>query len=40
LDEGPDFMLAYDKDGKPLLPEKVLKDFSGEYHEDVLFAKC
>lgn len=29
LDDEHDFMLAYDKDGKPLVPEKVLKDFSG-----------
>ncbi|XP_039760632.1 nucleolar protein 14 homolog [Pararge aegeria] len=28
LDDEKDFMLAYDKDGKPLLPEHVLKDFS------------
>ncbi|CAH1641380.1 unnamed protein product [Spodoptera littoralis] len=28
LDDEHDFMLAYDKDGKPLVPEKVLKDFS------------
>ncbi|CAH2059020.1 unnamed protein product, partial [Iphiclides podalirius] len=28
LDDERDFMLAYDKDGKPLVPEQVLKDFS------------
>uniref|UniRef100_A0A2A4JTG3 Nucleolar protein 14 homolog n=1 Tax=Heliothis virescens TaxID=7102 RepID=A0A2A4JTG3_HELVI len=28
LDNEHDFMLAYDKDGKPLVPENVLKDFS------------
>ncbi|XP_023944280.2 nucleolar protein 14 homolog [Bicyclus anynana] len=28
LDNNQDFMLSYDKDGKPLLPEHVLKDFS------------
>ncbi|XP_075986693.1 nucleolar protein 14 homolog l(3)07882 [Anticarsia gemmatalis] len=28
LDDEKDFMLAYDKDGKPLVPENVLKDFS------------
>ncbi|XP_045780548.1 nucleolar protein 14 homolog [Maniola jurtina] len=28
LDNTQDFMLAYDKDGKPLVPEHILKDFS------------
>ncbi|CAG9794661.1 unnamed protein product [Diatraea saccharalis] len=28
LDDEQQFMLAYDKDGKPLVPEKVLKDYS------------
>lgn len=28
LEDEKDFMLAYDKDGKPLVPENVLKDFS------------
>ncbi|GBP74460.1 Nucleolar protein 14 [Eumeta japonica] len=29
LDDGPDFMLAYDKDGKPLVPEHIFKQNSG-----------
>ncbi|XP_032523302.2 nucleolar protein 14 homolog [Danaus plexippus] len=28
LDDNKEFMLAYDKDGKPLVPENVLNDFS------------
>ncbi|XP_049880546.1 nucleolar protein 14 homolog [Pectinophora gossypiella] len=28
LEDEKEFMLAYDKDGKPLVPENVLKDFS------------
>ncbi|XP_068625462.1 nucleolar protein 14 homolog [Battus philenor] len=28
LDDEKEFMLAYDKDGKPLVPENVLKDYS------------
>ncbi|XP_053619397.1 nucleolar protein 14 homolog [Plodia interpunctella] len=28
LEDEKEFMLAYDKDGKPLVPEKILKDYS------------
>ncbi|OWR45363.1 hypothetical protein KGM_201690 [Danaus plexippus plexippus] len=28
LDDNKEFMLAYDKDGKPLVPENILNDFS------------
>ncbi|RVE42154.1 hypothetical protein evm_013194 [Chilo suppressalis] len=28
LDDDQNFMLAYDKDGKPLVPEEILKDYS------------
>lgn len=31
LDTTKDFMLAYDKDGKPLVPDRILKDYSGNH---------
>lgn len=32
LDDEKEIMLAYDKDGKPLLPEHILKDYNGDYY--------
>lgn len=39
LEDEKEFMLAYDKHGKPLVPENVLKDFTGKYEISIIFIR-